>query len=153
MESPCLTSLMKKVQIISNNLCYGPAPRPNTEIEQHLTITDQGQVWFSRYRYGNGEERYPLINKEHLRIPEVDAKEILKLADEVTKIEDDLFATDVGDWELTVTDTENKTSRKAGSLIDTDLEPIKKFCAKIRKAMNRKGLFLLDGNWEDETCS
>ena len=137
---------MKKVQIISNNLCYGPAPRPNTEIEQHLTINEKGQAWFSRYRYGNGEERYPLINKECLRIAKEDAKEILNLAGEVTKIEDDLFATDVGDWELTFTDTENKTSRKAGSLIDTDLEPIKKFCDKIRRALNRRGLFLLDGD-------
>ena len=144
---------MKKVQIISNNMCYGPAPRPNTEIEQHLTINEKGQVWFSRYRYGNGETRYPLISKEYLRIAKEDAKEILNLAGEVTKIEDDLFATDVGDWELTFTDTENKTSRKAGSLIDTDLEPIKKFCDKIRCALNRRGLFLLDGNWEDEACS
>ena len=137
---------MKKVQIISNNMCYGPAPRPNTEIEQHLTINEKGQVWFSRYRYGNGETRYPLISKEYLRIAKEDAKEILNLAGEVTKIEDDLFATDVGDWELTFTDTENKTSRKAGSLIDTDLEPIKKFCDKIRRALNRRGLFLLDGD-------
>lgn len=137
---------MKKVQIISNNMCYGPAPRSNTEIEQHLTINEKGQVWFSRYRYGNGEARYPLISKEYLRIAKDDAKEILNLAGEVTKIEDDLFATDVGDWELTFTDTENKTSRKAGSLIDTDLEPIKKFCDKIRRALNRRGLFLLDGD-------
>lgn len=134
-------------------MCYGPAPRPNTEIEQHLTITDQGQVWFSRYRYGNGEKRYKLINKEHLRIPEVDAKEILKLADEVTKIEDDLFVTDVGYWELTVTDTDTVVAKKAGSLIRTDLEAIQAFCDKIRKTLDRRGLFLLDGNWEDAACS
>jgi hypothetical protein len=127
-------------------MCYGPAPRSNTEIEQHLTINEKGQVWFSRYRYGNGEARYPLISKEYLRNAKDDAKEILNLAGEVTKIEDDLFATDVGDWELTFTDTESKTSRKAGSLIDTDLEPIKKFCDKIRRALNRRGLFLLDGD-------
>lgn len=137
---------MKKVQIISNNMCYGPAPRPNTEIEQHLTINDKGQVWFSRYRYGNGEERYPLINKEHLRITEVDAEEILRLADEVSKIEDDLFATDVGYWELTVTDSDNGVAKKAGSLIRTDLEAIQTFCDKIRKALDRRGLFLLDGS-------
>ena len=144
---------MKKVQIISNNMCYGPAPRSNTEIEQHLTINEKGQIWFSRYRYGNGETRYPLISKEYLRIAKEDAKEILNLAGEVTKIEDDLFATDVGDWEMIVTDSENLTTRKAGALIHTNSEQQQKFCAKIRKAMNRKGLFLMDGNWEDEACS
>lgn len=137
---------MKKVQIISNNLCYGPAPRPNTEIEQHLTINEKGQVWFSRYRYGNGEERYPLINKECLHIAKEDAEEILRLADEVSKIEDDLFATDVGYWELTVTDSDNGVAKKAGSLIRTDLEAIQKFCDKIRKALDRRGLFLLDAD-------
>ena len=138
---------MKKVQIITNNMCYGPMPHPDTEIEQHLTITGKGQVWFSRYRYGNGEERYPLIAKEYLRIAKEDAEEILKLADEVTKIEEDMFATDVGTWELTVTDSDNKIARKAGSLIDIDLEPVKKFCDRTRNALNRKELFLPDGNW------
>lgn len=144
---------MKKVQIISNCICYGPVPRPNSEIEQRLTINDRGQVWFSRYRYGNGEERYPLINKEYLHIAKEDAEEILKLADEVTKIEDDLFVTDVGYWELTVTDTDTVVAKKAGSLIRTDLESIQKFCDKIREALDRRGLFLLDGNCEDEACS
>ena len=94
----------------------------------------------------NGEKRYPLINNEHLRIPEVDAKEILKLADEVTKIEDDLFVTDVGYWELTITDADNRIAKKMGSLIRSDLEAIQKFCDKIRKALDRRGLFLLDAD-------
>lgn len=136
---------MKKIQIISNNMCYGPAPRSNTEIEQHLTINEKGQVWFSRYRYGNREERYPLISKECLRIAKEDAEVILKLADEVTKIEDDLFVTDVGYWELTITDDGNRIAKKTGSLIRQDSEIIQKLCDRIRSALNRTGLFLLDG--------
>lgn len=136
---------MKKLQIISNNMCYGPAPRSNTEIEQHLTINENGQVWFSRYRYGNGEERYPLISKECLRIAKEDAEVVLKLADEVTKIEDDLFVTDVGYWELTITDDGNRIAKKTGSLIRQDSEIIQKLCDRIRSALNRTGLFLLDG--------
>ena len=136
---------MKKLQIISNNMCYGPAPRSNTEIEQHLTINEKGQVWFSRYRYGNGEERYPLISKECLRIAKEDAEVILKLADEVTKIEDNLFVTDVGYWELTITDDGNRIAKKTGSLIRQDSEIIQKLCDRIRSALNRTGLFLLDG--------
>jgi hypothetical protein len=136
---------MKKVQIISNNMCYGPAPRSNTEIEQHLTINEKGQIWFSRYRYGNGETRYPLISKECLHIAKEDAEEILRLADEVTKIEDDLFVTDVGYWELTITDADNRIAKKMGSLIRQDSEIIQKLCDRIRSALNCTGLFLLDG--------
>ena len=143
---------MKKVQIISNSICYGPAPRPNSEIEQRLTINDRGQVWFSRYRYGNGEERYPLIGKEYMRIAKEDAEEILNLASEMTMLGDDLFVTDTGEWEMIVTDSDSFTTRKAGPLIRTNSEPQQKFCNIIRKTLNRKGLFLLDGNWEDEAC-
>ena len=63
---------------------------------------------------------------------------------------DDLFVTDTGEWEMIVTDSDSFTTRKAGPLIRTNSEPQQKFCNIIRKTLNRKGLFLLDGNWEDE---
>lgn len=44
---------LKKVRIVSNNICYGPMPEPDEEIEQHLTINDEGRVWFSGYKIEN----------------------------------------------------------------------------------------------------
>ena len=38
---------LKKIRIVSNNICYGPMPDSDDEVEQHLTINDEGRVWFS----------------------------------------------------------------------------------------------------------
>lgn len=38
---------LKKICIVSNNICYRPMPKPDEEVEQHLTINNEGRVWFS----------------------------------------------------------------------------------------------------------
>ena len=48
---------LKKMRIVSNNICYGPMPEPDEEVEQLLTINDEGHVWFSGYKFGNAGER------------------------------------------------------------------------------------------------
>lgn len=35
---------LKKMRIVSNNICYGSMPEPDEEVEQHLTINDEGRV-------------------------------------------------------------------------------------------------------------
>lgn len=42
---------IKSVRIISNNICYGPEPKVNMEVEQYLTISSTGRVWFSVRNY------------------------------------------------------------------------------------------------------
>lgn len=34
---------IKKVTLISNNICYGPEPKQQTEVEQKLTILKNGK--------------------------------------------------------------------------------------------------------------
>ena len=41
---------LKKIRIVSNNICYGPMPDPDDEVEQHLTINDEGRVWFLGFK-------------------------------------------------------------------------------------------------------
>ncbi len=48
----------KTIHIVSNNICYGPSPDPTDEIEQHLTISTEGQVKFSSFNFGYGMEKY-----------------------------------------------------------------------------------------------
>ena len=47
-ESPKLypefTGRLKKIQLISNNMGYGPEPEQGEELEQRLTITDKGRI-------------------------------------------------------------------------------------------------------------
>ena len=44
---------VKKITLISNNICYGPSPKADEEVEQRLTILKNGRVWFSGYNYGS----------------------------------------------------------------------------------------------------
>lgn len=44
---------LKKMRIISNNICYAPSPEPVDEVEQHLTINKDRRVWFSVYAFGD----------------------------------------------------------------------------------------------------
>lgn len=37
--------LIRKIRIISNNICYGSEPSPKDEVEQHLTISANGRIW------------------------------------------------------------------------------------------------------------
>ena len=136
---------ISKIQIISNVIGYGPMPESDTEVEQHLTINDKGQVWFSRYQFGDGFGKYQLMKKEILQITKEAAEEIMKTADDVLNAKDDLFATDVGVWELTATDFSGKEIHKSGSMIYGDCEAINRLCRIIRSALERNDLFLLDG--------
>ena len=43
---------LQKVQIISDLLCYGPSPAPDEPVEQHLSISFTGRIWFSEYLFG-----------------------------------------------------------------------------------------------------
>ena len=42
----------QRIHIVSNNICYGSPPKPENEVEQHLTINAEGRVWFSAYNFG-----------------------------------------------------------------------------------------------------
>ena len=44
----------KKISIVSNNICFGPCPKPTDEVEQHILLNDKGKVEFSSYSYGDG---------------------------------------------------------------------------------------------------
>ena len=136
---------IRKIQISSNVIGYGPMPESDTEVEQHLTINDKGQVWFSRYQFGDGFGNYQLMKKEILQITKEAAEEIMKAADDVLNAQDGLFATDVGVWELIATDFSGKETHKSGSMIYGDCEPINRLCRMIRSALKRNDLFLLDG--------
>lgn len=43
---------LRKIRLVSNRLGYGPCPEPDEEVEQHITLNAEGQVWFSSYVFG-----------------------------------------------------------------------------------------------------
>ena len=142
---------IKKMRIISNNICYGPMPEPDDEVEQHLTINNEGRVWFSGYTYGRGGERYEKVRSKNYRIEKAATDKLLEaiaayFGNKYTKI----FATDIGNWVMELTNTEGVTYKFGGSLCadfdyeGTDLSDL------VRDIVGMDDLYFFDGNCKPE---
>jgi hypothetical protein len=108
---------MRKINIISNGICYGPAPEPNDEVEQSLTIAENGRVWFTGYNFGDEFGEYRIGRRIYSKIEPKLATEILDVVDEYNHSDHIfMFATDIGSWEMIVTDGESKEEKYSGSL-------------------------------------
>ena len=111
---------VKKVKIHSNNMGYGFLPREGTEVEQHLTITYDGRVWLTRYAISE-DLNFAKLTKTEQRQFKISSDKAKFLLDKYTKYFRDAyeisFATDVGSFEMQITDDEGKTAYFIGPLI------------------------------------
>ena len=136
-----------KIQITSNNICYGPCSQPEDEIEQKLSIAKDGQVSIFRYAYGDGENK--LISHERLSIGRDKADIIF---DAIIRCfyqdYEEVTATDVGSWEMTVSNDNGGTDTFFGPLVETDHNYVEdeNISDIIRESIGRNGLFVFDGN-------
>lgn len=113
-----LESKPMKVTIVSDLLCYGPAPEPGDEIAQRITINSKGQVWFSAKTVGDSFpwNEVPL-RKEQTRINIDTAIDILNQIDTYFRSNSvRCFATDVGNWELELTLEDGNVIKESGSM-------------------------------------
>ena len=46
---PLFRGRVTRIKLISNNICFGPRPEEDDEVEQHITICSDGRVFFSGY--------------------------------------------------------------------------------------------------------
>lgn len=108
---------LKKMRIVSNNICYGPMPDPNDEVEQHLIINDEGRVWFSGYNFGQSGERYEKARSKNFKIEKVATDRLLcAIAAYFGNEYDEIFATDIGNWEMELINTDGIAYKFRGSL-------------------------------------
>ena len=138
---------LKKMRIVSNNICYGPMPEPDEEVEQHLTINNEGRVWFSGYNYGYGGERYEKARSKNFKIDKSAADNLFgAIAAYFSNEYTEIFATDIGDWVMELTNTEGITYKFRGSLCaefdyeGTDLSDL------VRDTVGMDDLYVFDGN-------
>ncbi|KOA19352.1 hypothetical protein CLHOM_24580 [Clostridium homopropionicum DSM 5847] len=136
---------IRKIRIISNNICYGPEPSPKDEVEQHLTISSKGRVWFTGYNYADGFGKYKIGRKQQFSIEKKIVDEIFNLFSQYYERNQLLcYATDIGIWKMEITDIENKKYTFKGSLCgavsvgDTDLTDY------IREQIPIDDLFIFD---------
>ena len=143
---PLFEGQLKKLQLTSNRICYGPCPEPDDEVEQHLTITANGRVWFSRYCFGeNG--KYRLLQKDTFTISSEAARRIMdECAECFSKINLTEYFTDVGSWNATLTNKDGQVFRISSSL-GFDLKTANNSLSNIiRKNLGRDDLYVFDGN-------
>ncbi|MEA4929552.1 MAG: hypothetical protein VB104_12880 [Candidatus Limiplasma sp.] len=135
----------RKVQIISNNICFGPHPSSEDEMEQHLSISADGSVFFSAYTYGDGTNHVRTRMKSFILDAER-AAHILKMIGNYFSDEHDMeFSTDVGNWKMTITNTENKPYHFRGSLCAAYEEELDDISNLIRLNLNMPELLVFDG--------
>lgn len=137
----------KKIRIISNNVCYGPCPEPTDEVEQRITINAEGRVWFSAYVFGDGLGQYKKSRTKNYKIEKIVAEKILNtVANYFSKEYDEVFATDIGDWQMELTNTEDETYKFRGSLCsDFEVDGID-LSDFIRESLEMNDLYVFDGN-------
>jgi len=137
----------KKIRIISNNVSYGPAPSPDEEVEQRLTLSSDGRVWFSGYNFDYGIDHYTIGRKFQFKLDQEKVDIIFAVFSRFFAGNfEDVFAMDIGSWEMTITNEDGRTFEFAGSLcaqyeIDgMDLSDL------LREELGIKNLFAFDGN-------
>ena len=138
---------LKKMRIVSNNICYGPMPDPDDEVEQHLTINDEGRVWFSGYNFGHSGKKNKKARSKNFKIEKVATDRLLcAIAAYFGNEYDEIFATDIGNWEMELTNTEGTVYKFRGSLCaDFDYEGID-LSDLVRDTVGMDDLYVFDGN-------
>ena len=153
-ENPFIFSgQLQKIHIVSNRLCYGPCPEPDEEIEQHITINSEGRVWFSAYVFGqNRDGRYEKSRTQNLKLDTVGTDKIFSaFTAYFSEGYDEVFATDIGNWSMELTNMDSKTYKFRGSLCShfevdgIDLSDL------LRESLGMSDLYAFDGNAKPDT--
>ncbi|MCD8220415.1 MAG: hypothetical protein LUC50_08930 [Ruminococcus sp.] len=109
---------LQKAQIISDLLCYGPCPEPDDPVEQHLTISSTGRIWFTERVFGPlGDTRYPIGRKIQMSIGKERAYAILSILADYSESEAPLiYCTDIGSWYMTLTGVDDSKEKLSCSM-------------------------------------
>ena len=137
----------KQLRIVSNRSGFGPRPDPGGEVEQRMTITWDGRVFFSAYSFEGPPDRYKKTRMQRFRMEQAAAQEILGAVSACFSEEyEEHFATDIGNWTMELTNTEGAVYKFRGSLYadlyknGTDLSDL------IRGELGMEDLYVFDGN-------
>ena len=143
--------IAEKINIISNNISYRPCPEQDEEIEQRLTINANGRVWFSGYHFRSGFENYVRGRRKNFTIGKEAAARILNSIaiyfSQEHKIE---IATDIGSWDLIITNAEGKPYKYTGSsCCDFEVDGVD-LSDLIRDTLGMPDLFVFNGNFKPD---
>lgn len=136
--------VLQKAKLVSNSICFGTLPQPDEEVEQLLTISDDGALCFCTYVYGNGS-RYTKISERKMHLDSGTTSYLLKkLEDHFSNEFETVLAKDVGMWQLLLTNTDGEEFTFRGSLVCMD-NALDDISDTFRKILEMPELSLFDG--------
>lgn len=134
----------RKVRVISNNVSFGHPPKPDDEVEQHVTICRDGRTYLSSFVYGDGKN-FKLDSNQAFNLKPEEAQALLdKIAEYFSGEHSDAVVTDVGDWDMEITNTEGAVFKEWGSLVP-EVGIFNEFSDMVRRTLGRPNLLVLDG--------
>lgn len=143
------TGTLMNIRIDSHNFSFWRPPCSEQEIRQYLNINEDGCVCFSAYKSTNGDfgEDETEVRSIALRLEASQSSKLLEAFNAYfSNTYREVFATDIGTWDLELTNTEGKIYRYNGSLCarlevaGLDLSDL------VRETLGIENLFVLDGN-------
>ena len=146
-DTGVFTGTLQKMYIASANAGIGPRPAADEEVRQCLTITAQGHVELERFSFGIDGNESDLIERCAFDISSEAADDIMEaVSDHFSKKNSTAFATDIGVWSMTLTNTEGQSFRFSGSLFGNRHIWNGVLSELIRSRTGRDDLFAFDGN-------
>ena len=135
---------IEKIELWSNAEGFGPCPQPEEEIEQYLILRADGTGSLSGYGYGKGKNK--LIKSRSLQLNLAVASQILNYFTlYFSGNRKELECTDVGSWNLKMTNSEGKIYRYHGALAKGLSKELEYISNKMRKELCIDLLFAFDG--------
>jgi len=132
-----------RLTLVSNMLSFGPMPEPGEEIEQRVTLRDDGRAYVTRCLQPRkrGQE-HPVTLRP--RCSEEEARAILDATLAAVEREVIVCVTDVPVWELSLELENGSTIEARGSVLPDDGE-LDRVSEALRGALGAPWLFAFDG--------
>lgn len=106
-----------RMELVSSNVAYGPAPKWEDEVKQVLVIESTGRGQLARYRFGDGFDEHSLISDQLITLSQEDAERLIAAAKEMMMASEQIaMIRDVGIWGLTLKNDEGKIWNTRNSL-------------------------------------
>ncbi len=148
---PSLTGKIQKIKIHSNSISFGLMPRPDDEVEQHLSIIRDGRVFFTSYVFGDGIGRYKKnVTRNFKADPEKVQRVMAAFEEHFSKGHEFMIVRDVGEWTMEImTDAGDVFSFKGSLLYDSIVEETVVLSKLVRDELGMANLYVFDGNYND----
>lgn len=130
----------KKIHLLSYLGGYVPMPIPGEEVEQRLTITAKGRVYFSGYDF------LAKTRTRNYSITEAAAEKILQAISKYFQQDfEEIFATDVGSWEMAITTTDDEVYSFSSSIVGLPSLDGPDLTDLVRETLEMQDLFVFGG--------